>query len=34
MINLAIVLNYNASLSPTDAATVSLSILTAVLIVW
>ncbi|XP_040922246.1 uncharacterized protein LOC121200807 [Toxotes jaculatrix] len=34
LVNLAIVLNYNANMSQTDAATVSLSILTVVLLVW
>ncbi|XP_071398108.1 uncharacterized protein [Centroberyx affinis] len=34
LINLTIVLTYDANISPTDAATISLSILTAVLLVW
>ncbi|XP_046879835.1 uncharacterized protein si:ch211-161h7.5 [Hypomesus transpacificus] len=34
LINLTIVMNYDGSLSATDAATVSLSILTVVLVVW
>ncbi|XP_071769882.1 uncharacterized protein LOC139923080 [Centroberyx gerrardi] len=34
LINLTIVLTYNANMSPTDAATISLSILTVVLLVW
>ncbi|XP_060950211.1 uncharacterized protein LOC133027194 [Limanda limanda] len=34
MINLAVVLNYNANMSQTDASTVSLSVLTVVLFVW
>ncbi|XP_031706162.1 uncharacterized protein LOC116385101 [Anarrhichthys ocellatus] len=34
LVNLAIVLTYDANMSPTDAATVSLSVLTVVLVVW
>ncbi|XP_029935815.1 uncharacterized protein LOC115379233 [Myripristis murdjan] len=34
LINLTIVLSYDAKMSPTDAATISLSILTAVLLLW
>ncbi|XP_069015489.1 uncharacterized protein [Embiotoca jacksoni] len=34
MVNLTIVLTYNANMAHTDAATLSLSILTAVLLVW
>ncbi|XP_034998815.2 uncharacterized protein LOC118098783, partial [Hippoglossus stenolepis] len=34
MINLAVVLNYNANMSQTDASTVSLSVLTVGLFVW
>ncbi|KAA8580742.1 uncharacterized protein si:ch211-161h7.5 [Etheostoma spectabile] len=34
LINLTIVLNYDANMSPTDAATTSLSVLTVVLFVW
>ncbi|XP_037312006.2 uncharacterized protein LOC119198682 [Pungitius pungitius] len=34
LVNLSIVLNYDANVSPADAATVSLSILTVLLFVW
>lgn len=34
LINLTIVLTYNAEMSPTDAATVSYSVLSVLLLVW
>lgn len=34
LVNLSIVLNYDANVSPADAATASLSILTVLLVVW